>query len=166
MDELGRRAGFTWRESFGVTYGPAPNTTFTDLLIWSIDNYDLSVNWWDQTLERLERGATFLRPFLDGSLILIEKQAPPEVDEDSILLFNWLRPFTMEVWWLTIFTIITSGLTFQWIEYLANQRNGRTLWGWFLDNVYLSAINFPQNYEFTPRTAAGRLFGVSISFWA
>lgn len=41
LDELGRRAGFSWRNSFGVTYGPAPNTTFSDLLVWSVQNYDI-----------------------------------------------------------------------------------------------------------------------------
>lgn len=82
MDELARRAGFTWRNSFGVVHklpdkppvenneessgnSLAPNATiaaapltFTDLLIWSTETYDLSINWWDQTLERLERGAS------------------------------------------------------------------------------------------------------------
>ena len=83
MDELGRRAGFTWRNSFGVVHklpeaplvenfeessgnSMAPNLTreataeitFSDLLIWSTETYDISINWWDQTLERLERGAS------------------------------------------------------------------------------------------------------------
>ena len=167
LDELARRAGFTWRQSFGVTYGLQNRSmTFTDLLVWTVENYDLSVNWWDQSLERLERGVTFLRPWFDGSLILIEKQQPDTVDKDTVKFLNWLRPFTPNVWWVTIFTILTSALTYQWIENLGGQRNNRNYWQWFSDNVYLSAINFPQNYEFQPQTTAGRIFGVSISIWA
>ena len=142
--------------------------TFTDLLIWSVDTYDISINWWDQSLERLERGASFLQPWFDGSIILIQKGArtPFVIDEDYISWWNWSRPFEPEVWWLTIFTVITSGLTYQWIEYLSGHRKNRSWWQWFSDNVYLSAINFPQNYEFQPQSAAGRLFGVSIGIWA
>jgi len=166
MDELANRAGFEWRNSFGVTYGPAPNTTFSDLLVWSIDQFDVSVNWWDSTLERLERGAAFLKPWFDGSLVLIEKIEEAQVDTDSIRFFNWLRPFTAEVWWMILFSVLTSGLTYMWIEHLANDRNDRSWFNWFSDNVYKSAINFPQNYEFEPTTTAGRLFGISASIWA
>lgn len=169
LDEIGRRAGFTWRQSFAVTYGPSPNTTFSDLLVWSVQNFDLSVNWWDETLERLERGVSFVRPWFDGSLILIEKQDEPEVDDDTITFANWLRPFTPNVWWAIILTVLTSGLTWTWIEHLADdkyRKQRRTVWQGFCDGVYLSAINFPQNYEFQPTTAAGRIFGISISIWA
>ena len=145
-----------------------PPLTFTDLLIWSVDTYDISINWWDQSLERLERGASFLQPWFDGSIILVQKGArtPSVVDEYSINWWNWSKPFEPQVWWLTIFTVITSGLTYQWIEYLSGHRKNRSWWQWFSDNVYLSAINFPQNYEFQPQSAAGRLFGVSIGIWA
>ena len=244
MDELGRRAGFTWRNSFGVVFGlpekPQPQTagtssstaaeqvdntpsnnantdgnnlvavefedqdinsttslasnstitatisvpttssptsapqfggediTFTDLLVWSVDTYDISINWWDSTLERLERGTSFLKPWFDGSIILIQKGArnPEVIDEDTIRWWNWSRPFEPAVWLLTILTVITSGMTYQIIEHFNNDRDNRSWWQWFSDGVYLSAINFPQNYEFQPKSAAGRIFGVSIGFWA
>lgn len=177
LDELGRRAGFTWRQSFGVVYGLPTDTkpddvpeeetiTFTDLLLWSTETYDLSCNWWDQTLERLELGIAFQTPWFDGSIIMVQKQDDPEVDDDSIEIWNWLRPFDVTVWVVTGLTIVFSGMAYQWIEWLSGHRRGRSYWQWFSDNVYLSAIAFPQNYEFQPRSMGGRVFGVSISFWA
>ena len=189
MDELGRRAGFSWRNSFGVVHGLpkappmedsaessgnslAPNVTaeppltFTDLLIWSIETYDLSINWWDQTLERLERGASFLEPWFDGSIIMVQQRQIAEIDNSKIELWNWLRPFDAEVWAVTVFTIFFSGVAYAWLEYLSGHRRNRTFAQWISDNVYLSAISFPQNYEFQPRSAGARMFGVSISIWA
>lgn len=175
MDELGRRAGFSWRNSFGVLYGlpekpeSAPDDetiAFTDVLNWSIENYDLSCNWWDQTLERLELGIRFMQPWFDGSIIMIRKKFIPEVDDGTVEVWNWLRPFSFEVWIVTIATIFFSGFAYMWLEHLSGHRRHREFWQWFSDNVYLSAISFPQNYEFQPRSAAARLFGVSISLWA
>jgi hypothetical protein len=47
IDEVVRRAGFEWRNSFG-TYSPLDiekdiNKTWTDILFWGIEVYDLSV---------------------------------------------------------------------------------------------------------------------------
>jgi len=191
MDELARRAGFTWRETFSVvhklpTYDEwqqqaqdqqqdqqqqqqnltKVDLSFTDLLLWSLETFDVSINWWDRTLERLEGGASFMHPWFDGSIIMVRKVGDPVIDDDSIDLWNWLRPFDRGVWIMTGATIIWSALAYQWLEYLSGHRRGRTLGQWFVDNLYLSAINFPQNYEFEPRSFAGRLFGVSISLWA
>jgi len=181
MDELARRAGFTWRESFAVVHAlptkpvsfltnetddEGDALTFTDLLLWSVETHDLSINWWDRTLERLEGGASFMYPWFDGSIIMVRHMSDPVVDEGSIDLWNWLRPFDRGVWLMTSTTIIVSAIAYQWIEYLSGHGRGRTWWQWFLDNLYLSAINFPQNYEFEPKSFAGRLFGVSISLWA
>ena len=52
MDELGQRAGFTWRNSFGILYSPSKteNVTWswTEMLLWGVETYDVSVNWWDK----------------------------------------------------------------------------------------------------------------------
>ena len=39
MDELARRAGFTWRDSFGVYVDPINNETWTELLDWATDSF-------------------------------------------------------------------------------------------------------------------------------
>jgi Ligand-gated ion channel len=131
-----------------------------------VDSYDVSASWWDQTLDRLELGISFQTPWFDGSIIMVQKRHIAEVDKGTLEVWNWLRPFAPEVWFVTVLTIVFSGVAFMWIEYLGGHRNDRHFWQWFSDNLYLSAISFPQNYEFQPRSAAGRLFGVSISLWA
>jgi Ligand-gated ion channel len=166
MDELALRAGFTWRQSFAVfdRVDMPPNVTFTDLLAWAVDTYDIAINWWDQSVERMERGVAFVEPWFDGSVILIEKQRP--VNGNTINLLNWLRPFDGQVWMLVLCTIIFSGLVYQCIEYMHDERESRPLYQWLSDNLYLSAMNFTQNYQYAPNCFAGRIYGVSMGIWA
>ena len=108
--------------------------------------------------ERMDRGVAFLEPWFDGSLILIDKK-DPLTDTKRIFWFNWLRPFEIPVWALTILTIIMSAWVFQFIEFMADERNERPFWQWTMDNLYLSALNSTQNFEYAPSSVAGRLFG-------
>ena len=165
MDELARRAGFTWRDSFGIFVDPT-NETWTELLDWSVDSYDISVDWWAQNLERLNLGIAFLTPWYDSSIILIQREVEPEISND-IKWWNWLRPFEASVWYLSLFTILLSGIVYQWLELLSGDRGDRTLWEWFNENCYKSVINLTQaSYEYKPRTVPGRIFGASMAVWA
>ena len=168
MDELARRGKFTWRDTFGVFYDPAGssyNESWTDLLVWGTDVYDVNVDWWAKNLDRMNLGIAFLKEWYDSSIILITKEEPIVIS-NKVVFWNWTRPYEPSVWYLTIFTIFLSGICYQIIEYYANDRRNRSYWVWFTENAYLSAINFPQNYEYQPKTFGGRLFGVSISLWA
>ena len=171
MDELGQRAGFTWRNSFGVLDSPSSSSennitwTWTDMLLWGIETYDVCVDWWDKSVERMDNGVAFLEPWFDGSLILIDKNEPPK-DQRRIHWFNWLRPFEHSVWYVTILTVFVSGWVFQLIEHLSDDRNERPFFQWMMDNLYLSALNSTQNFEYAPESTAGRLFGFSMAMWA
>ena len=166
LDELARRAKFTWRDSFGVTGDPAEqNATWKELLMWSIDTYDLHIEWWAQNLERMNMGVAFLKEWYDASIILISKEFSEEVS-DEINFWNWLRPYEGRVWWMTLLTIFVSGIIYQILEWYADDRQDRNMWEWWQENVYLSAINFTQAYEYQPKTFASRLFGVSMAIWA
>jgi Ligand-gated ion channel len=164
LDELADRAGFTWRDSFGVQYGPEDGS-WLELLLWGTESYDISCDWWAESLERLRLGVQFLTPWYDSSLVLLTKRVD-EVISDEIVLSNWLLPYETSVWLLTILTVILSGLVHQWLEWLQDERDDRSLWEWWLENWYLSALNFTQTYEFQPKTLASRLFGVSMAIWA
>ena len=45
-DELAKRAGFSWRDSFAFVNTPSGGKDWTDLLLWSIDAFDVSLDWW------------------------------------------------------------------------------------------------------------------------
>ena len=171
MDELGQRAGFTWRNSFGVLYSPDKSEnvtwTWTEMLLWGVETYDVSVNWWDKSVERMDSGVAFLEPWFDGSLILIDKRDPPKSKKSNkINWFNWLSPFEHSVWYVTILTIVASGWVFQFLEYMSAERNERPFFQWMMDNLYLSALNSTQNFEYAPGSMAGRFFAFSMAMWA
>lgn len=144
MDELARRGKFTWRNSFGVYYNPSDyNHSWSAVLLWGIDTYDLIVDWWAVSIERMQLGVVFLKEWQDSSIMLIKKKQKEEIS-DEINFWNWLRPYDWKVWALTILTIVSSGLVYQTLEWLADERNDRSLWEWSLENLYLSLINFTQ----------------------
>ena len=45
-DELAKRAGFSWKDSFAFLNTPSGDKDWTDLLLWSIDAFDVSLDWW------------------------------------------------------------------------------------------------------------------------
>lgn len=110
-------------------------------------------------------GIAFLEEWYDSSILLIKKDTPPIISDD-INFWNWLRPYDSQVWLLTIFTIVISGFAYMWLEWFDGERDDRTVWDWWLENFYLSAINFTQAYEFSPKSLSSRIFGISMAVWA
>ncbi|CAB9526017.1 unknown protein [Seminavis robusta] len=142
MDILAARANFTWRDSFAIMWMPDEDWTvlsWTDYLVWSVNHFDISVTWWDHSIERMEKGVAFR---YDGSLVLINQHDPP-IQESSIVLSNWLLPFDASVWMLIITTIIASAL--------------------FMNDESL----FLSSFRFASQTVlAGRIFGISMTHLA
>ncbi|CAB9526098.1 receptor subunit 1 [Seminavis robusta] len=166
LDAVAQRANFTWRDSFAITSTPdAYNMTWRELLVWSIENYDISIHGWAHTVERMEQGVTFTEPWLDASYILIDRRKSLR-DTKTIDPFNWTKPFEPAVWGMILLTVLVSALVYQLIEHLSGEREDRSLYQWFSDNLYLSAINFSQNFEYAPNSFGGRIFGVSMTIWA
>ncbi|CAB9526471.1 receptor subunit 1 [Seminavis robusta] len=168
MDVLASRANFTWRDSFAVIRLPhddLSSISWTDYLVWSVEHFDISLAKWDHTVTRMGKGVAFVEPWHDGSLILIDRRPMPR-EVNSIVLTNWLLPFDSLVWVLIITTVFASALVYQLLEYMNDEREERTMFQWFSDNLYLSSLNFSQNFEYAPNSLAGRIFGVSMSIWA
>lgn len=118
MDEVARRAGFTWRDSYGLTTGPpkGSNKTWTDLLLWGTDYFDVYADWYARTIDRLHMGVTFPEGFYDSSYLLVAIDEQPE--EASINLWQWLEPFDTSVWYCIIATIIFSGVLYQLLDHI------------------------------------------------
>ncbi|CAB9511116.1 expressed unknown protein [Seminavis robusta] len=153
MDVLAERANFTWRDSFGVMEpGNFLDKSWTERLIWSVENFDIAVSSYDHSLERMERGASFTEAWYDGSLILVDQRDPPE--PSNVNLLNWAKPFELAVWAVIGMTIILSAVVYQLIEQLSDEREDRSLFQWFSDNLYLSSLSFTQNFEYAPNSVA------------
>lgn len=119
LDELAERGGFTWRNSFGITPRLLPNSnrSYTELLVWGTDNFDVLVGRWVKNLERLKAGVSFPEGYYDASYILVGVAKPPG-DNTTIDLWQWLEPFDPYVWLCIVITIVVSGVLFQILDYV------------------------------------------------
>jgi len=162
MDELALRAGFSWRNSFGIYYSPGEGKSYTDLLIWSSEAYDVTADWWIHTIERLTLGVGFPEGFYDASFILVGLQAE-DSDSSNRNLFNWLEPFEASVWWCILGTVIMSALIYMVLESLESpgKYNWRINW-----NIFLSVLSFTQHFQYHPHAYAARVFSASMAFWS
>jgi hypothetical protein len=99
LDELAKRAGFSWRTSFGVAdITQIGNRTVDDVLQWTTQNYDISVAQWSRAVKRIEAGIVFPEGVYDGSIIMVGIQ-----ETDSKLnIWAFLEPFEWGVWLMIV----------------------------------------------------------------
>ena len=172
MDKLAERAGFQWRNSYSSAWFEPTlqnsNRTWTQLLLWSTEAYDLSMDWWTFSLQRMSMGVTFPAGWYDGTTIMVAKVDRTDDDNksDSFSFFSWTQPFDLYVWIMIVITLFFSGFVYWLLENINPNSDKQRLETNVMENVWLSAINFTQHFEFTPRTNAARLFTVSLSFWS
>jgi len=173
LDEVARRGGFTWRNSFGALAGldlDDYNKTWTELLLWGIDNYDIFGDTWSKTFERMDLGAVYMTDIMDSSMILLTKAEWATLDAAPAPyagnMWNWLRPFDARVWGLTLFTIFLSAIIYMILEWYADEREERTFLEWFWKNFYHSFLGATQEFRFEPKSFSGRMFVVSLAIWA
>jgi hypothetical protein len=118
MDEVARRAGFSWRNSFGV-YTPRDqldgNKTWMDILLWAIATYDISVEKWAQTVDRMAMGASFPTGFWDSSVVLAEIVQPHQ-QKRVVNLWSFLEPFESIVWISIVGAIFLTGMIYWVLE--------------------------------------------------
>lgn len=67
MDKICLRAGCSWRNNYSIIGAMPPNTTWSELLIWTTETYDISVEWWMRSTERMRHGAAFIEPWYVSS---------------------------------------------------------------------------------------------------
>ena len=82
LDELARRAGFTWRNRFVsdiIDENDKQNNktcTCTDLLVWSTKNFDISAAFFNASNQRRALGINFPAFWYHDSMILISLKKP------------------------------------------------------------------------------------------
>ena len=165
LDEFCSRAKCTWRDSYAVVDAPDKNHTWTDLLEWTTQSYDLSVDWWAASAERMALGIAFPESWYDADIIMVQKK-PTDENNRPFNLWAWLTPFDAGVWGLIIATIVFSGLVYSGLEILDHRADKRNLGTDIAETTFLAAVTFTSHFEFHPRTHAARLFTLSLSFWA
>jgi hypothetical protein len=163
LDELASRAKFTWRNSYATTGPPVAGKTWTELLQWTTGTYDLSVDWWAQSIDRLGMGISYTEGWYDASIIMV---APKNTNESKFDAWSWLDPFATGVWIMICVLIVFSGLVYWLLESINHKSDKRSLENSPIENIFLAGIVFTSHFEFRPRTHAARLFTLSLAFWA
>ena len=136
--------------------------TYTDFLMWAADNFDIVVGDWDITPERINDGVQFTMGIHEADLIMVRNVIPPGFSVDWS---NWLLPFTYQVWFVVLITILLSAVVYQFLEWMGRKRENRSLRKWTMENVYNSFLGFTQNYSHEPSMLSTRFFGISFTLW-
>lgn len=124
LDELSRRANFTWRNTFGYNVGPGPNKTWTELLQWSIEAYDISADEWFHTSERLKLGIGYPEGIVNVNIIMVDTKSDdmPTLNKENQFpnnieyLWSWTKPFSTNVWLLIVITAFLSAVIYAILE--------------------------------------------------
>lgn len=165
MDEIALRAGFSWRNTFAAI-DPLDSTiqvgkSWTDLLEWEVDSFDIAADYWARSVDRMARGISFPVGWYDGSIILVYS----EDSTDKFNLWSFLLPFETNVWIAMAAAIFFSGLVYFFLERLNSSSDKRHLGEKPVTAIFLAAITFTGHFEYRPNTNAARLLSFSWTFW-
>lgn len=172
FDEISKRGKFTWKDSFALEGSPPSGTTYTELLDWSVNTYDVSVNYWTDTAERNSMGISFPHGWYDASLIIVGTK-----DDDSLLTtsvfdpISWMAPFTGYVWLAIVATLVFTAIIGLIVEGRAAKRTiyapfKNSIISAFFSYVHQAFLTFTGHLEILPRTHAGQIVSFSMSFFA
>lgn len=171
LDELARRARFSWRDSFGLIYPPHHEinqgrmvngnpVTWTDILLDTIDRYDFSFAEWVHNMSRRNLGVGFPLGWYDASTIIIQRS---QHQKPKFNVSSFLNPFSLAVWGLILAVILFSALVFWQMDMVVHD----TKRAFSAVDVFLPAMEFAQHQVGWERKShAQRLFAFSLSFWA
>mmetsp|Transcript_38959 Transcript_38959/g.54863 ORF Transcript_38959/g.54863 Transcript_38959/m.54863 type:complete len:604 (+) Transcript_38959:240-2051(+) len=167
LDELARRAGFSWRNSFVAVDPLDPRVdvgkTWGDLLEWEVNTFDLSMDYWARSVGRMAKGIAFPESFYDASIILVENV---ELRKGGVDLWAFLTPFEPMLWIVIGLSIIFSGLVYWLLERLNGDADERHIEDKPFASIFFAAVMFTGSFEFRPNTNAARIMTFSWSFWA
>merc|ERR1711862_613968 len=109
LDEVASRAGFSWRNSFSsAAFSDTGFETYSELLQWSTKNYDISADYWDRSLERIRLGISFPKAWFINDVIMVTFSKM----DNRIQMFSFLKPFSRELWFAVVATLMFSAYTY------------------------------------------------------
>jgi len=164
LDELAEKGGFSWRDSYGIITSPdySLNQTWTGLLHWTIDTYDLMGDWYLRTLDRLGTGIAFPEGWYDGSLIMVQKK--PDPNDFGYDFWAFISPFTSDVWWMLIGTTVASGLVFAFLDFLNSKATKDEMELSLTESLYATSIVFSGHLIHLPNHIGGKIMTFSLAF--
>jgi Ligand-gated ion channel len=170
IDEVARRAGFEWRNSFG-TYSPLDiekdvNKTWTDILLWGVEVFDISVEVWGKSLARQALGVSFPTGWYDSSATFVEHITESEQVQKVVNIWAFLDPFSYSVWLAIMGFILITGLVLWLLEYMDIEADELLLHDNPLLCIFHTAIVFTGHLGTRPRSHGARILSLSWTFWA
>lgn len=147
LDELAKRAGFTWRDSFGIgnISQDLGYQRLNEALLWSVKTYDVSVAQWGHDTERMNLGVSFPEGWFDSSIIMV---GVAETDS-KLSVWSFLEPFEWTVWVMILVTFVVAGLVYFWMERY-NEKTDRDEKP--VETIYFAALSFAGDISFQPST--------------
>lgn len=169
LDKLSERAGFFWRKSFGVVLpvdsATDGNKTWSDLLKWEVETYDISAGKWDRSVARLSQEIAFPEGWFDSSMILVSIDSHAS-SQEQLNIWSFLLPFQWTVWLLLALAVVVTGVSYWFLERLDTSSDDRSMEDHPGDAVFYTAITFTGHFEFRPQTSAAMILTFSTTFIA
>lgn len=162
LDELAERAGFTWRNSFAIIDATGgKNRTYTEMLNWGTEVFDIAGNWFLPLTTRMELGIDFPEGIVDSSMIMVQKKTSKKIQKEStpILWFNWTNAFSTDVWIGIFLTIIISAFFYLIFEFQAQTTK-------LADSVFGMLLIAVTHFQFQPKSSEGKIIGIGVAFWS
>jgi Ligand-gated ion channel len=170
IDEVAARAGFEWRNSFG-TYSPLDlktdvNKTWTDILLWAIEVYDISVEVWGRSLSRMSSGISFPAGWYDSSATFAEHIDKSNQIKKVVNIWSFFAPFSYSVWIAILISIFLTGVTYWLLEFMDVDTGEVHIRTRLLQCVYHASLVFTGHFPFRPKSNVAKILSFSWTFWA
>ena len=162
LDEIARRAGFQWRHSYAAVPPPPADRSWSDLLQWEVTHFDIAVDYWAKSVERMSRGIAFPHGWYDGSIVMVARE---QVFEDPFDVYSFLVPFEWTIWCAIVGAIFMTGLIYFFLERLDPTADERNLEDKPWTNIFLAALTFTGHMSYQPNTTPSRILVMSWGFW-
>ena len=153
LGELARRAGFTWRNRFVSDIidenDKQNNKTWTDLLVWSTNKFDISEAFFNASNQRRALGIKFPVFWYDDSIILISLKKP------KIVYMGFMRPYEISVWILIRVSILVTSLLYvylEWLSFTSGDGNVDYRRPHAYDSAFLTCLTFTGHFRFMVST--------------
>ena len=158
LDEVAKRSQFKWRDTVEVVHPPSQNQTWTDVLNYTTSKYDLALDYWMRTMDRVSIGIMFPQEWYDTSMIMIQ------LSGNRSHAFSWLvfLPFTWAVWMLILLTMIITGLVYYAIDFIMHREHNET--ATISDSIYYSFQVLTGTSKYNPTLIPNRILLISLRF--